>query len=433
MWLMPHTRNWDCAMPPSYRNKSCCVVDNGLFVELAVTLSKSFGQVYYYSPWESAFPKSNEVLIGKGIPDVTRIDSIWPVLDAVDLWVFPDIYMGSLQHHLADDLGKRVWGSREGEELELDRMASKRHLARLGIPIGEHRAIKGLDKLREHLGTYDNQFVKISRTRGDMETFYSTHYKIIEPRLDELEHSLGAKKRGMQFIVEDAIDDAVEVGYDGYSVDGMFPNQCMIGIEIKDKGYVGVIRSTEDMPQAILSANAHLAGSLEAYQYRNFLSLEMRITRDLRGWVIDPCMRMGSPPGELAQVMYENLADIFWFGAQGILVEPVCKAKWGAELLIHSEWADKNWQAIDFPEEHREHYKFRNLTIMDGRYYVVPQSVGLPEIGAVLGLGDTMEEAITQCKEMADQVEGHFIEIYPDSLDGAQEEVAKLKEFGITL
>ena len=53
-----------------YSNKTVCVLDQGLFVELAVTLAKVFGKVYYWFPWQSAFPKSNSLLVGKGIPNV---------------------------------------------------------------------------------------------------------------------------------------------------------------------------------------------------------------------------------------------------------------------------------------------------------------------------------------------------------------------------
>lgn len=416
----------------TYGDKTALIFDNGLFVELARTLAKDFGRVYYHTPWASAFPKSNTLLVGQGIDGVKRVDDFWSVAGDVDLFVFPDVYEGGLQSQLRKS-GKRVWGSAYGEELELDRKAAKAHLTGLGLATGKFTPVKGLERLREHLRANDNQWVKVSKSRGDMETFHSKNYKNIEPRLDELEHNLGAKKNTMEFIVEDGIDEAVEVGYDGYTVDGKFPTQAMCGIELKDKGYVGHFQAYSQMPHQIRGINSALEQTLAGYEYRNFFAVEARITEDGTPWIIDPCCRMGSPPGELIQIMYANLADIFWHGADGECIDPIPAGEWGAELLIHSAWADKNWQAVDFPAKYRDNIKFRNLTILDGKYYVVPQSVGLPEIAAVVAVGATQQEAVGRVKEIAGEIDGYFIDVFPEALDEVAEQQEKLKSFGIEI
>lgn len=413
-----------------HSSHSCLVYDQGLFVEIAATLSKSFGKVYYFMPWVSAFPKSNSLLVGKGMPNVERVDDIWNVNP--DLWVFPDVYDGGLQIHL-EELGKRVWGSRMGEELELYRPESKHFLKSTGFSVGKYGVVCGLDALRKALKAKDNVWVKISRTRGDMETFYSSNYKNIEPRLDELEHVLGAKKKNMKFVVEASIEDAVEIGYDGYSIDGKFPGSAMVGIEVKNKGYLGHFQKSSDMPEQIQKINNMMAPALKEFGYKNFFTIEARITKDGTPWVIDPCCRFGSPPGELVQLMYTNLADIFWHGAEGELIDPVPAGEWGAELLIHSSWADKNWLAVHFPESIRDSIKFRNFTIIDGEYYIVPQSVGLSEIGAIVAVGKTSEEVSDKVQKLAAQVEGYVLDVFPDSLQEADKEIAKLKEYGIEL
>lgn len=415
-----------------YKSKCCIVLDNGLFVETAVTLSKYFGKVYYWSPWVNAFPKSNSRLIGTGIPGVTRINDYWDVYDEVDLWVFPDIYMGGLQLHL-EEQGKRVWGSRKGDELELFRKESKEYLKKMGLAIGKYVPLKGLQALRDYLKKNNEQWVKISTTRGDMESFYSKNYKLIEPRLDELEYILGAKKKVMEFLSEDAIPDAVEIGYDGFCVDGVFPDQSMCGIEIKDMSYIGYFKDYKDMPKQILDVNEKISPTLKEYGYKNFFCCEMRITEDGTPWIIDPMTRFGSPPSELVLNMYTNLADILWYGAEGECIAPIPEDKYGVELLIHSSWADKNWQAVEFPPELRENIKLRNLCVIEGKYYVVPQSVGLPEIGAVVATGATIEEASKKVKEYAEKIEGYGVDTYPDSLDKANEQIQKLKKFGIEL
>jgi len=168
------------------KSKTCLIWDNGVFTELAVTLAKDFGRVLYYVPWTSGMPKSNALMIGEGLDGVERVASPWSYYDDIDLWVFPDVYEGDLQDFLVSQ-GKRVWGCRSGACLEIDRPASKEESKKLGIDIGPYKVITGLDALREHLKANDDQWVKISGTRGDMETFGAKSYEKVEPRLDELE------------------------------------------------------------------------------------------------------------------------------------------------------------------------------------------------------------------------------------------------------
>lgn len=408
-------------MTGGLKTKCACVYDYGLFVELAVTLAKDFGRVLYYCPWQDGYPKSNALLIGTGLPGVERIKSIWPHLDEIDLFVFPDVYEGPLQEHLVS-IGKRVFGCRLGEELELDRVKSKEISRNLGIDIGPFKVLKGLDALRQHLQKHDDQWVKISATRGDMETFHAKNYALAEPRLDELEHNLGAKKKVMEFIVEDGINDAIEVGYDGYTIDGKYAKGAIVGVEVKDKAYLGRTLAYRDLPIAARNVNDRLAPALKRYGYRGFLSTEIRCNDD-GAFLIDPCARCGSPPNECYQMMIGNIADICWNGANGILIEPEYTAKWGAELLLTSEWAMTNWQAVEFPPELRQHVKLRNLAVIEGKYYYVPDKSTCSAIGAIVATGDTPDEAIKSCREIAKKVEGHHLEVASEALDEAKDDL----------
>lgn len=412
-----------------YKSKSVLFIDNGLFAEIAVLLARTFKKVYYYSPWKSAYPKSVETLTGTGLPGITRVNDFWTVLDESDLVVFPDIYYGGLQKHMVS-LGKRVWGSRHGQDLELKRRESKELLDSVGVDIGPFKAIIGIDKLREYLKKHDNQYVKISTTRGDMETFHSPKYDLVEPRLDELEHSLGPWKRHIEFIVEEAIDDAVEIGYDGFTIDGKFPQNAMWGIEIKDAGFVLNSCDYKKLPPPAIEVNDLMAPVLKKYQYRGFISSEIRVTKDGRNYVIDPCARAGSPPNELYQLMITNWPDIIWEGAGGVLVEPKFAAKWGAELMLKSEWAIDNWQPIGFPKSIRDNVKIHHLAIIDDKYYCVPECKGSSTIGAVVALGDTMDEAIKNVRAVAEKVGGFYIKTDPASLDEAKGEIEKITKLG---
>lgn len=419
-------------MTTDLATKSICVCDNGLFVAWAEKLAQKFGKVFYFTPWQSAFPRSNDLLIGKGLKGVTRINDFWAHVDECDAFFFPDVYFADIQSHLVK-LGKAVWGSGYGEDLELDRWSTKKLLRKIGLPVGNAELITGIHDLREFLKENDRQWVKLSLTRGDFETFLSETYDLSEPKLDELESRLGARKTITEFIVEESLDDRIEIGYDGFTIDGQWPSLCMTAFEIKDAGAIGRVRKYEDIAEPIRLVNDKLTPIFKADGYRNFFSSELRIGKDLKPYLIDPCTRAASPPSELYSELYDNWPEIIWAGAHGELLDPEPVAEFGVEIMIHSSWADRNWQAISFPEKLRPLVKLRNHTIIDGKDYVVPQDVGLPEIGAVLGIGDTLDAAIAMARENCCLVQGYFVECKTDSIETALDQIEEAKQIGIEM
>lgn len=411
-------------------SKVALVADNGLFAGFAQTLSREFGRVLYWTPWWSAFPKSNDRLIGAGVPGIERVNELFDVIESVDIFVFPDVYMADLQVYL-ESQNKRVWGGRYGEELELDRWGLKKFLAKVGLPVPPGVRIIGLAKLREYLKSHDDQWVKVSLVRGDFETRHAQNYRLIEPWLDHLEHKLGAKKFIEEFIVEESIEPAIEVGYDGFTVDGQWPEAAIFGYEIKDCGYIGVVRPYEKLPEPVRDVNKALESALARYRYRGNISTEIRYTPEGKSFLIDPCARLGSPPSEVYQELYENWGEIVWEGASGTVAKPKPVAKYAVEALIHSSWADKEWAPIYIPDDIRRWVKLRNHTVIDGKDYVVPQDVGLPEIGAVVGIGDTLMNAIIACRDNAAKVEGFDIEIKLGAIDEALQEIEQASQLGI--
>lgn len=408
------------------RNQTVCVVDNGLFTHLAAKLAPDFKRTYYYSSWEQAFPRSNAMLLGSGIPGVQRINSIWPLIDEIDLFVFPDILHGPLQVYL-QKLGKRVWGSRLAELLETERALSKSWLRDVGLEVGPYRKIVGMSALREHLQAHKDRYVKVSRTRGDMETFHAADYDLIAPRLDELDHAFGSKKEHIEFVVETPIEAKAEVGYDGFTIDGRYPAQAFYGVEKKDAGFVGEVVPYLELPGAVRTINAKLSPLFRQLNYRGFWSSEIRVTEDGTPFLIDPCCRMASPPGELYCYLIENLSEVIWAGANGKLIEPEWKYPFGAELILKSAWAQTNWQPIDHPPDLEGQVRLHYETRIDGKRYYVPQQIEMPEIGAVVAGGKTRDEAIKNVIKAAEQVRGYDIKFDASSLEEAAKQMDELK------
>jgi hypothetical protein len=407
-------------------------IDNGLFSDFCLTIAPAFKQFLYWTPWQSAFPKSNQLLPGDGFDEMERVKYLWDAIEKADLIIFPDVYYGDLQEKLVRD-GKMVWGSRRGEVLELNRMKSKRLLKEYDIQPSKAIAVHGLENLRAYLKEHENVFVKISANRGDFETFESKRYELSEPKLDQLEHQLGAKKLIAEFVVEESINPAQEWGIDAFTIDGQWPVRTFCGFESKDVAFVGRVMEWEKIPQYLRDPNEKLSPLFAQVGYRGFFSTELRITPERDTFLIDPCCRLPSPPNEIQQMIFDNWADIIASGANGTMVDPSTVHKYGVCAMIHSSFADQNWQSLKFPENVRPFVKLRNHCKIDAVDYVVPQSVGLPEVGAVIGLGDTLEEAMDHLKENADQVEGYYLDIKTEGLDSMMETVEAGKTLGIEL
>lgn len=420
-------------MPADYKDKSCLVVAHGLFAELAVRLARDFGHTYLYVPWQDTYPTINKGLLGYGLEGIEKVDDVFGGhFEGVDLFVFPDLYHADLQLYL-ESLGKRVWGSRRGEELELYRGLCKEAMDKVGLPVHPWKSVRGMTALRAHLKAHDNQHVKLDKYRGMFETFKSEKYDLIAPKLDEIQSLMGPFAEELDFVVEDDLPDCVEVGLDCYTVDGEFPGATLAGIEVKDLGYVSQFKAWDRIPEQVRGWFETMEPYFKQYGYRGFLSNELRIGRDKVPYMIDCCARAACPPNELYQEFYTNLAQIVYEGAGGVLVDPEPAGKWGVEIILKSEWAEKHWQPVEIPEEVRSFVKLFNPVKVDGRYHVAPQEDELCEVGAVIGYGDTLEAALEMVDRVGEQVSGYGLKAEHGSLDTAVEQMQQLTEFGIPL
>lgn len=415
-----------------YKDKTILVVVHGLFSWVAERFARDFGKVLLYIPWNSySFPTSNIGICGTGLPNVTKVDSIFgPHLANVDLIYFGDIYFADEQVYL-ENQGYRVWGGRNGEEMELYRATCKEIMEGLGLPVNPWKQLKGMDALREHLKTNENQHVKIDKWRGTFETFKAESYELAEPKLNQIEHEMGAYSRVAEFIAENDLPNCSEVGTDLYCIDGQLPSASLVGIETKDVGFCGEFIEWSKLPEPVRRWNEAMAPVFAQYGYRGWLSNEIRIGEDLVPYMIDATTRQPSPPGELVSEFYLNYTDIVWNGAEGIMVDPIPAAKFGMEVIIKSDWASENWQPIEYDEKYANQIKLFNSAVIEGKRYIVPQDEKMAEIGAVVGWGDTLDEAQAHLQEAADSIKGYGIKMSHGSIDDAKKAMQDLADFGL--
>lgn len=405
------------------------VVDHSLFLPLAIKLVPDFKRVLYYTPFENAYPILNDAIIGDGFEGLERIDDIFEHLDEFQLAVFPDIRHSGLQKHL-DSIGKRVWGSRNGDDLELKRMLLKQTQSARGLNVPKHRSIRGLDELRSLLKDTENVFVKISQFRGLMETFHHIDYDHSLPLLDQLAVQLGPLQNEFPFVVEWPIDTEIEVGYDGFCIDGQYPKIGLQGHEKKDLGLIASVMDYDDLPVQVTEVNDALAPVLRKYNYRNFLSTEIRVKGD-EGTLIDITCRGGIPSIESQMELWGNLADIIWEGSIGNLVEPDPTAQFAVEVMIHHKDDKTRWRILEVPDEAMDSIKPYSACYHDGLYCFPPMPFSSEVVASIVATGNTLEEAVEQLKETAELFKDQPVVVQTDAIYDMLKSINTAEDEGI--
>ena len=419
-------------MSENLKTRTALVCCGPLFVSLAERMARDFAKVYLHVPFSGSFPTWSQRNVGYGLENVELVQDVWgPHLGDVDLFVFPDLAHAELQIQL-ETMGKRVWGCRNAEELENYRELCKEIMEEKGLPVQPWKIVKGVTALREHLKTHPDQHIKIDLYRGVTETFFSPAYEIVEPKIDAIAHTLGPGKEMLEFIVEDDLPDRVEVGLDTYCIDGEFPENTLFGLEIKDLGYVGQMVKWGKIPEPLRRWNETMAPLLREYGCRGSLSNEIRIGKDKVPYMVDATMRAPSPPSELWQELFTNLSEIIWEGANGVLVEPKPAGKWGVEVILKSHWAEENWQTVSYPDKYANQIKLYNCVVIDGQRSVISFHEEMMEIGAVVGWGDTLEEAMEHAREAGESIEGYGIKFSMGAIEQAQKQIEELAALGVS-
>lgn len=412
-----------------------CVIDHGLFLPIAQTLAEQYKHVYWWSPWDTGFPKVAEGIVGDGFKNITRVTDIWRVKKKCDLFVCPDVGFGGLQQELVSQ-GFPVWGHHGADELETDRGLFLETLDELGMPTPKYEVIMGITNLKLHLKEETDKYIKVSKWRGDWETLHWRDWSHDESVLDGYAYRFGPAKELIKFYVFDSIDTDIEDGIDTYCIDGQWPETVMHGMECKDRSYLCSVQPMSDIDERVKVVNEKFGPVLASYGYRGFFSSEVRI-KDDESFFIDPTCRAASPPSQVMTELFANLGEIIWHGANGELVKPEMStivdsdepAQFGVQALIKSERDCDEWEVLDIPGEMRKWVKCGFACEIKGKLCIPPHPLG-GMIGWLVAIGSTMSEAIDNLKKYQGELpDGLHCDV--DSLANLLKEAETAKEEGI--
>lgn len=377
------------------------VVERGCWLPFAQALTPD-ADVLLFTEYREIAAEARNAMVGRDIPGITRVDSMWKVLDDVDTIAFPDVGDGDMQMYLRSK-GYHVWGSGDAEMLELSRWDFNSLLKKIGLFTVPTRLVVGMDALEAILRKEQDLYLKLSYFRGDGETRHHEDWDRTSQWFYERRYRLGPHADEVEWIVQDPLK-AKEIGYDGYCVDGRFPDSACWGWEDKDRFYVGRACRQQEMPAPLQDVNAAIAGSLGSLGMRGNFATEVRCTDDDFFVFNDPTCRCPSPPIGVQSINITNWVEIVTAGARGEIVEPDFQEEYMAEVELIAPCADKEWSAIDMPEDVVPFVRLRRACLIDGRYWSIPSVALGGIIGSACGIGSTPEAAIEQAVSIAEQV-----------------------------
>lgn len=404
--------------------RTAIVIDMGLFQPLAHALTHYYKDVLYFRPWAESFSHPNDFYCGTGYESFERIEALEPYYDdELVTWVFPDLHFAELQKWLRSK-GRQVWGAGDGETLELDRGETKELMVEIGLPVKPWAAVEGMTELRKLLQEHEDVFVKVSKLRGLTETFCSPSYELVKPKLDAIQSELGGRAEVQEFIVEEPVPDAIEVGYDGYFVSA-FPQTALVGVEVKDCCYAGRVKPYASLPKEVREVNQKLAPVMKKLGYNGFFSTEIRVGNDKKPYLIDLTCRHASPAGESILEVASNLGDIIESGSKGKLVDLKPAGKYVCQALLCSDFVEGHWLPIEIPKEVRPHVHLYHSCRIEGAEYIIPMDFDMPQIGSVTACADTPENAAKLCKKYVEQIKAFGLKDNIDKLEQAMKDLEK--------
>lgn len=427
----------------NHRDHSLLILDSGLFCSLAITLAPKFGKVYYWSEWIGPFPRDQESVIATGYEGVTRIKDrveLNRLIDSADksklLIVVADVFFGGDTESLRKR-GYRVWGPGPGEKIEIDRYFADDLFNSIGIPKQTRIRLRGTEALKAYMKSHEDVWFKMrwAKTRGDSETHRCVSWELSECWFNDLEVRLAGNKHNVEFLMEQSTPDAVEISSERYLVDKQFPAEAMFSMEQKGEGSISKVLPTSKFPKQITSIDNALlqsSGRLDWHTgYRAAFTIETRVTKDATPYPIDPCCRWGRPAWGTWSANIENLDDILWSGAEGVMVDPKHREEWVAELMIEAPKVGSQGCILEIPSAVRPFVFLSDGYYSQGLDRVAAQDIS--NIGSVVGLGSSLDDAVKACCDRADKIRADKIIMGTTCFDKSKEGLAKLKDHGVEI
>ena len=413
--------------------KTALVIDRGERLSFASKLGEKLQKVWYYRPESSSYPTSPQAEIGFGVETVEKVNNFLKYAELADYLIYFDVYDGEDQefYHRRK---KKVFGGRRSADIELEKTLFIDLLDELNLNNPDYHLSHGISDALKFLEGKEDLYLKSVRNRGDFETYHYVNKLRAASWFDDLRAKTGRNAETIEILIQKTIKSVCEPGFDGFNVNGIIPDYCLVGYEDKDKNLMSKI--FKETPEVLANINEAFAPFFKETGIQGHWTIESRITKEGEVFPLDPTVRSPSPSGELMQEIYPNYAEAVLDIAEGNVPDlgvyededkkPII---YGAEIILKSHWHRDHELCVEIPKDCQRWVKLKNYTIRDGVHYCIPNG-GAEFFGAVVGMGSTPKEAKDMATDIAKEIGADELEFCSD-FSKAEEGIKEGINYGI--
>ncbi len=376
------------------------VIDTNIGLDHALGIAKGGYETYFAVVHGQAFPKIESEINGYGFSEIKKI---WDWAEALEKGVKVIVFTDSGFGYLADwlrDKGYAVFGADDkSERLELDRVYFKKVMERYDIPTPSYDIVKGIDGVVRVIKEKGMRFVKISRFRGDVETFGTDSPEDAEQILRQ--SKLAMFDDAITFVLEEPMnkDKFVEIGIDAFFNGKEFLSVVFDTVELKWIGNFTMVRNIEDSPwyDVLKKLESYLAKN----GYRGMFAMEGFWDGD-KVYVTDPTPRWPYVCSYAYSRLIENFADVVVGVSKGEDIDIKTVAKFSVQLPVYTDEAEK-WKEIK--SENWERTALRHSVKVKDKIWWVPVEHNV--VATAIGLGNSIDDAIDDAINIVEGIDAN--------------------------
>lgn len=428
-------------MSTDYSSLTATVIDTGISTAQAERLSRDFGKVYYWTPYNTQKPHVMDWAPGYGMGKIIKEKTIsfhgrsfsqpikaWDCIEESDLIFFTDVGWGDWQRTIRKYMpSKRVFGPNMADIMEEDRYFFKTlQQYILKLPTQKYARVAGVDGLRRFLKSHNNVWVKLNQFRGDRETFHAYNVQKTDNIIDKISVTLGPMKSVIPFIIEEEIKNGiVEYGFDLFFNGKKFITPYLWGIEAGSP-YIG--KFSDSLPPTLQKITDSLAPVLERMNYRGAISCEEILVSKNKGYFLDFTSRFAQPLSTMYTEVIKNYTDVIWAvaGGEDVTIEPI--STYTGCLSVHSEEARESSTQLFYDKKFSRLIKPYLTCEVEGERYALK---GEALIASLISWGTSPKDVAGKLKRLLKEIDADGIEKDITKLYSILEDFKKLADIGI--